>query len=237
MTTARSTWPEPPEEWQPFLPDWCKQGQGPGVPDALVDRVLGAASRHTLCPELGDMWSAFKATAPGDVKVVLLGQDPYHGLRQAHGLAFSVADPLLPWPPSLRNVFKERADDLDVALDRPANLDDWASQGVLLLNSVLTTEMGEAGAHQGLGWEEVVVQALSGLMSHQEALVWVLWGKPAQQTHQRALEHWGQSRNQDVLIASPHPSPLAAYRGFWGSKPFSRANEALRAQGKSVVQW
>ena len=83
----------------------------------------------------------------------------------------------------------------------------------------------------------MVVQALSGLMSHQEALVWVLWGKPAQQTHQRALKHWGQSRNQDVLIASPHPSPLAAYRGFWGSKPFSRANEALRAQGKSVVQW
>ena len=173
--------------------------QGSRVPDALVDRVLEAASCHTLCPELGDMWTAFKATAPGDVKVVLLGQDPYHGLRQAHGLAFSVADPLLPWPPSLRNVFKERADDLDVALDRPANLDDWASQGVLLLNSVLTTEMGEAGAHQGLGWEEVVVQALSGLMSFHRRLWCGCCGESLPSRRTSARSNTGsQSRNQDV---------------------------------------
>ena len=237
MTTARSTWPEPPEEWQPFLPDWCKQGKGPGVPDALVDRVLGAASRHTLCPELGDMWTAFKATAPGDVKVVLLGQDPYHGLRQAHGLAFSVADPTLSAPPSLRNMFKERASDLQLDETRATDLSDWAEQGVLMLNTSLTTELGTAGAHQHLGWELLIQTVLLNLMQSHEALVWMLWGRPAQTLHAALLRKHGQSRPMDTLIASPHPSPLAAYRGFWGSKPFSRANEALQSRGERPIRW
>jgi len=186
---------------------------------------------------MSDMWRALECTAPDEVRIVVLGQDPYHGMRQAHGLAFSVADPLLPWPPSLRNVFKERATDLNVPLDRPANLEDWAAQGVLLLNAVLTTEMGSAGAHQGLGWEEVVDGLLVGLMSQAPALVWMLWGKPAERTHARVVQAFGSERPGDTVIASAHPSPLAAYRGFWNSRPFSRCNSALEARGEDPIVW
>ena len=165
-------------------------GDGPSV---LLARIREAERKGSLCPPMADMWHALECTPPEEVKVVLLGQDPYHGMRQAHGLAFSVADPLLPWPPSLRNVFKERASDLDVPLDRPANLEDWAQQGVLLLNAVLTTEMGTAGAHQGLGWEGAVHDLLVALMARTPSLVWILWGKPAQHTHARVA---GSSRGR-----------------------------------------
>ena len=203
----------------------------------LMARIREAERMGVLCPPMADMWRALECTPPQDVRVVLLGQDPYHGMRQAHGLAFSVSDPLLPWPPSLRNVFKERASDLDVPLDRPANLEDWAGQGVLLLNAVLTTEMGTAGAHQGLGWEEAVHELLVALMTRKSSLVWILWGKPAQHIHACVLKAHGVARPGDTVIASAHPSPLAAYRGFWGSQPFSRCNAALEARGEEPILW
>ena len=202
-----------------------------------MEAIRQAEKQGVLCPPMSNMWRALECTAPDEVRVVVLGQDPYHGMRQAHGLAFSVADPLLPWPPSLRNVFKERATDLNVPLDRPANLEDWAAQGVLLLNAVLTTEMGSAGVHQGLGWEEVVDGLLVRLMSQAPALVWMLWGKPAQRTHARVMDAHGSDRPGDVVLASAHPSPLAAYRGFWNSRPFSRCNAALDARGEDPIVW
>ena len=235
MSNPSKSWCAPPVTWQDFLPSWCVEG-GDG-PSVLLARIREAERKGVLCPPLADMWHALECTPPEEVKVVLLGQDPYHGMRQAHGLAFSVADPLLPWPPSLRNVFKERASDLDVPLDRPANLEDWAQQGVLLLNAVLTTEMGVAGAHQGLGWEEAVQELLEALMARTPSMVWILWGKPAQHTHARVLKAHGGERPGDTVIASAHPSPLAAYRGFWDSQPFSRCNAALKARGEKPIVW
>ena len=219
------------------MPKWCQTGAGEGAPEGLVSQIFEASRRGALCPSLGQIWQALTWTAPEDVRVVILGQDPYHGHGQAHGLAFSVSDPSLPLPPSLRNIFKERADDLGVPVERPSNLKDWAAQGVLLLNATLTTELGHAGKHQNEGWEEVVDSILVELMRRERSVVWILWGRPAQTAHARALKALGVPRPLDECIASPHPSPLAAYRGFWGSKPFSRANAALRSRGESEIVW
>ena len=219
------------------MPKWCQTGAGEGAPEGLVSQIVEASRRGALCPPLGQIWQALTWTAPEDVRVVILGQDPYHGRGQAHGLAFSVSDPSLPLPPSLRNIFKERVDDLGVPVERPSNLKDWAAQGVLLLNATLTTELGHAGKHQNEGWEEVVDSILVELMRRERSVVWILWGRPAQTAHARALNALGMPRPLDECIASPHPSPLAAYRGFWGSKPFSRANAALRSRGEAEIVW
>ncbi len=203
----------------------------------LVAKVCELDKKGQLCPPLEQVWQALEWTSPDEVKVVLLGQDPYHGLRQAHGLAFSVADPLLPWPPSLRNVLKERAADLNVPLERSANLEDWARQGVLMLNAVLTTQLGEAGAHAGLGWEEVVLSALHGVMARRRRVVWILWGRPAQALHNQALATFAGSREEDVCLVSPHPSPLSAHRGFGGSRPFSQTNLVLGSWNEAPILW
>ena len=208
-----------------------------GQEQALIDAVMEASKNHRLCPELPDLWRALQLTPPHKVRVVVLGQDPYHGARQAHGLAFSVQDPLLPWPPSLRNMFKERHADLGLPMDRSADLSDWAQQGVLLLNSALTTEAGTAGQHQNLGWERAVVHALASLCAVQPRLVWVLWGKSAERVHGEVLDCLEGERKEDVCLRSPHPSPLSAYRGFFGSRPFSQANDALQAWGGAPIQW
>ena len=237
MTTSTATWPKPPTPWRPLLPPWARFDGTEDVPQALHEAVVRAECSGTLCPPLATVWRAFELTQPSEVRVVLLGQDPYHGAGQAHGLAFSVADQALSMPPSLRNMFKERSTDLQVAADRPTDLTDWAKQGVLMLNASLTTELGAAGAHQDLGWECLVQTALLNLMQSQHELVWILWGKPAQTLHARLLKQLESSRPLDAVIASPHPSPLSAYRGFWDSKPFSRANEALRLRGEKPVLW
>ena len=230
-------WPQAPESWHALLPAWARFDGTEKAPLELEIAVMQAANAKALCPPLASVWRAFELTAPSEVRVVLLGQDPYHGVGQAHGLAFSVADPTLSAPPSLRNMFKERASDLQLDETRATDLSDWAEQGVLMLNTSLTTELGTAGAHQHLGWELLVQTVLLNLMQSQEALVWILWGRPAQTLHATLLKEHGQSRPMDTLIASPHPSPLAAYRGFWGSKPFSRANEALQSRGERPIRW
>lgn len=232
------SWPTMPEAWRALWPAWCvfpENAQGPER--ALVHAVKEAAKGHRLCPELPDIWRALHLTSPQHVRVVVLGQDPYHGARQAHGLAFSVKDPLLPWPPSLRNMFKERHTDLGLPMERPADLSDWAKQGVLLLNSALTTEAGAAGKHQNLGWESAVVHALASLCVVQPRLVWVLWGKSAERVHREVLDRLQADRTEDVCLRSPHPSPLSAYRGFFGSRPFSQANASLQAWGGVPIQW
>ena len=230
-------WPQAPESWHALLPAWARFDGTEKAPLELEIAVRQAANANALCPPLASVWRAFELTAPSEVRVVLLGQDPYHGVGQAHGLAFSVADPTLSAPPSLRNMFKERASDLQLDETRATDLSDWAEQGVLMLNTSLTTELGTAGAHQHLGWELLIQTVLLNLMQSHEALVWILWGRPAQTLHANLLKEHGQSRPMDTLIASPHPSPLAAYRGFWGSKPFSRANEALQSRGERPIRW
>lgn len=232
------SWPAMPEAWRAHWPAWCispEHAEGPE--QALVHAVTEAAKGHRLCPELPDLWRALHLTPPHKVRVVVVGQDPYHGARQAHGLAFSVQDPLLPWPPSLRNMFKERHADLGLPMDRSADLSDWAQQGVLLLNSALTNEAGTAGQHQNLGWERAVVHALASLCAVQPRLVWVLWGKSAERVHGEVLDRLEGERKEDVCLRSPHPSPLSAYRGFFGSRPFSQANDALQAWGDAPIQW
>ena len=232
------SWPAMPQAWQAHWPTWCVfPERSKGQERELIDAVQEASKNHRLCPELPDLWRALQLTPPHKVRVVVLGQDPYHGARQAHGLAFSVQDPLLPWPPSLRNMFKERHADLGLPMDRSADLSDWAQQGVLLLNSALTTEAGTAGQHQNLGWERAVVHALASLCAVQPRLVWVLWGKSAERVHGEVLDCLGGERKEDVCLRSPHPSPLSAYRGFFGSRPFSQANNALQAWGGAPIQW
>jgi len=231
-------WPEVPEAWKAVLPSECGGKGVDALPAALREALEGAHERGALCPPLQHVWAALEGVAPGGVRVVLLGQDPYHGARQAHGLAFSVGDARVPRPPSLRNVFRERADDLALdpfVEDRSNDLSDWAAQGVLMLNAVLTTELGRAGAHAGKGWGEVTRRVLAHTLAVQPRLVWLLWGKPAQTLHARLVPEG--TRTEDVVLATSHPSPLSAYRGFLGSRPFSQTNDALVRWGRPPIRW
>lgn len=182
-----------------------------------------------IYPARENIYQAFDLTPFDDIKVVILGQDPYHGPNQAHGLAFSV-QPNAKFPPSLRNMYKELAEDIGCVRQTP-HLQDWAREGVLLMNTVLTVREGEAHAHKGIGWEiftDEIIQAVSTYRTH---VVFILWGKPAQQK----IKLIDTSKHK--IIKSPHPSPLSAHRGFFGSKPFSEANAYLESVGKTGVMW
>lgn len=176
------------------------------------------------------IFSAFEHTPYEQVKVVILGQDPYHGAGQSHGLAFSVQKGVK-IPPSLRNMYKELANDLAIEPASHGNLTSWADQGVLLLNTVLTVREGEANSHQKKGWERFTDRVIEVLNEREDPIVFVLWGKPAQQktTMIDATKH--------IIIQSFHPSPLSASRGFFGSKPFSKVNDALISLGKQPIDW
>ena len=176
------------------------------------------------------IFSAFEHTPYEQVKVVILGQDPYHGAGQSHGLAFSVQTGVK-IPPSLRNMYKELANDLAIEPASHGNLTSWADQGVLLLNTVLTVREGEANSHQKQGWERFTDRVIEVLNEREDPIVFVLWGKPAQQktTMIDATKH--------IIIQSFHPSPLSARRGFFGSKPFSKVNDALISLGKQPIDW
>ena len=182
-------------------------------------------------PPADEVFSAFSSTAFEDVKVVILGQDPYHGPNQAHGLAFSVK-PGVKAPPSLANMYKELATDIDgFAIPNHGYLQTWAEQGVLLLNTVLTVEQGQAHSHKKLGWEAFTDRVIAALNEHAEGIVFLLWGSHAQKKgrHINTTKH--------VVFNGPHPSPLSAYRGFFGCKHFSKANDALLAMGKTPINW
>lgn len=176
------------------------------------------------------MFSAFDETPFDRVKVVILGQDPYHGAGQANGLSFSVNEGVRK-PPSLQNIFKELEDDLGIAAPVSGNLSGWAAQGVLLLNATLTVRAGIAGSHQGKGWEEFTDAVVRELNNQREHLVFVLWGAYAQKkgAHIHEAKH--------LVLRSPHPSPFSAYTGFFGSKPFSKTNTYLVSQGIEPVKW
>ncbi|WP_137680651.1 uracil-DNA glycosylase [Aurantiacibacter suaedae] len=187
-----------------------------------------------IYPPRGTRLRALELTPLDEVKVVILGQDPYHGPGQAHGLCFSVQDGVA-LPPSLKNIYAELADDLGIAPAAGGNLESWARQGVLLLNNTLTVENGKAGSHAGKGWEAITDACVAAVAERDEPCVFILWGSHAQGKAARiAALHEG---GPHLLIKSPHPSPLSAYRGFFGSKPFSRANEFLEANGRGAVDW
>ena len=197
---------------------------------SLQDFVAAERQTATVYPPLGATFRAFALTAPLDVRVVILGQDPYHSQGQANGLCFSVTDGVK-IPPSLRNIYKELQADCGIEPSSSGDLSAWARQGVLLLNATLTVRHDGAGTHQGHGWEvftDVVVRALGSLTS---PIVFVLWGAFARKKKSLITQP------QHTIIESAHPSPLSAHNGFLGSKPFSQINQALIASGSSPIDW
>jgi uracil-DNA glycosylase len=187
-------------------------------------------SGKTIYPPAKNIFSAFDLTPLENVKVVLLGQDPYHGEGQAHGLCFSVPDGVRP-PPSLGNIFKEMKSDLGIPIPTNGNLEKWAKQGVLLINATLTVRADSPGSHQQKGWEKFTDAVISNLSSEKSGLVFILWGKYAQ-----AKEALIDKTKHHVLKA-PHPSPFSADSGFFGCKHFSKTNDILKQQGKEPIDW
>lgn len=220
-----------PESWQSALEPALK------TPEA---RKLGGWLRaeenagRTVYPPRGERLTALKLTPLDSVRVVILGQDPYHGPGQAHGLAFSVKDGVKA-PPSLVNIYKELGADLGIAPPQTGNLTPWAKQGVLLLNNTLTVESGKAGSHAGRGWDAITDAAVAAVAMRHAPCVFILWGTHAAKKASR-IRGLGQ-RADHLIIKSAHPSPLSAYRGFFGSKPFSEANDFLETNGAKAVDW
>ena len=185
---------------------------------------------HQIFPPADDIFNAFALTPLHEVKVVILGQDPYHGEGQAHGLCFSVK-PDVEIPPSLVNISKELQDDCGCEIPKNGDLTKWAKQGVLLLNTVLTVRAHQANSHRGIGWEEFTDAAIRILNEQDRPMVFILWGRPAQ------MKKSMLTNPNHLIIESPHPSPLSAYRGFFGSRPFSRTNKFLKEHGIKEIDW
>lgn len=181
-------------------------------------------------PDEKNVFNALELTPFESVKVVILGQDPYHGFGQAHGLSFSVQKGI-PLPPSLKNIYKELQEDIGGGLPTEGDLSHWAKQGVLLLNTVLTVEEGNANSHKGMGWETLTNRLIESLNELKHPVIFILWGKPAQDKEKLI------TNQNHVILKAPHPSPLSAYRGFFGSKPFSKVNDILIQQGQTPIFW
>jgi len=196
----------------------------------LQQFVADQRSKFTVFPPAADVFAALHLTTYADTRVVILGQDPYHGPNQAHGLCFSVRSGVA-IPPSLANVYKELHTDLDITAPRHGNLEAWARQGVLLLNTTLTVRAGQAASHQGHGWEIFTDQVLRAVNHKQQRVVFLLWGAAARK--KKALI----DLTRHVVLESAHPSPLSAHNGFFGSRPFSRTNAALVAAGLTPIDW
>lgn len=184
----------------------------------------------TIYPPQADIFNALKFTPFENIKVVIIGQDPYHGPNQAHGLSFSVK-PGVPQPPSLQNIFKELHDDLGVPFPKHGCLENWARQGVLLLNASLTVEAGKPQSHANVGWELFTDKIIKVLNDQCQGLIFLLWGSPAQRKGQII------DPTRHYILKAPHPSPLSANRGFFGCKHFSKTNELLRKMGKTEIDW
>lgn len=196
----------------------------------LTDFVRNEYRTKTIFPPASKIFAAFDACPADNVKVVILGQDPYHDIGQANGLCFSV-NPGIQQPPSLVNIFKEIHDDIGKEIPSSGDLSHWAKQGVLLLNATLTVEAHQASSHQGKGWEEFTDEVIMRLAQDKTGLVFLLWGSYA------IKKGAFIDRTKHLVLTSPHPSPLSAYRGFFGNKHFSRANEYLINKGKEPINW
>lgn len=213
-------------DWNPLLRGELEQ---PYWSD-LQRFVYAERAAHVVYPPHDDVFAALHLTSFADTRVVILGQDPYHGPRQAHGLCFSVRRGV-PVPPSLVNIHRELHDDIGTEIPDHGNLEAWARQGVLLLNTTLTVRAGQAGSHQGKGWERFTDQVIRTVGAKPERVVFVLWGNAARKKKELIDLH------VHAVIESSHPSPLSAHNGFFGSRPFTRANEALAAAGRPPVEW
>lgn len=196
----------------------------------LHKKVLEEYRTHVIFPPADDIFNAFHLTPLRNVKVVILGQDPYHNVGQAHGLCFSVK-PDVEIPPSLVNIYKELQDDIGCTIPNHGYLTKWAEQGVLMLNTVLTVRAHQANSHHGIGWEEFTDAAIRAVNAQDRPIVYILWGRPAQA--KKAM----LNNPKHLILEAPHPSPLSAYRGFFGSKPFSQTNEFLKANGVEPIDW
>ncbi len=196
----------------------------------LYQKVKEEYNTRRIYPPADDIFNAFSLTPLEKVKAVILGQDPYHGEGQAHGLCFSVK-PDVEIPPSLVNIFQELHDDLGCYIPNNGYLEKWARQGVLMLNTVLTVRAHQPNSHRGIGWEEFTDAAIRILDRQDRSMVFILWGRPAQM--KKAMLH----NPRHLILESPHPSPLSAFRGFFGSRPFSKTNAFLEKNGLEPIDW
>ena len=213
-------------DWlEPLRPEFSKPYYA-----SLYQKVMQEYKTHLIFPPAGEIFHAFEATPLHEVKVVILGQDPYHGDGQAHGLCFSVR-PDVEIPPSLVNIYQELHDDLGCYIPDNGYLEKWAQQGVLLLNTVLTVQAHQANSHRGIGWEEFTDAAIRILNQQDRPIVFILWGRPAQQKSVML------NNPKHLVLKAPHPSPLSAYRGFFGSRPFSKTNNFLISHGEQPIDW
>ena len=220
-----------PESWQPVLEPVLATAEARQLGGFLVAEEQAGKQ---IYPPRGCRLKALELTPLDEVKVVILGQDPYHGPGQAMGLSFSVPEGV-PHPPSLRNIFKELVQDCGITSPTSGDLTPWAQRGVLLLNNSLTVEAGQAGSHAGRGWDAITDACVAAVAARAEPSVFILWGSHAQSKAGRVAGLDNQSRH--CVIRSPHPSPLSAHRGFFGSKPFSRTNAFLSDHGREAIDW
>lgn len=196
----------------------------------LTAKIKNLYQTNTIYPHPKNIFNAFNLCPFLQVKVVILGQDPYHGPSQAHGLSFSVPDGVKT-PPSLQNIYKELHDDIGKDIPNSGNLEHWAKQGILLLNATLTVQASEAGSHQGLGWETFTDSVIKTISDKKEHIVFILWGKYA------GAKASLIDKNKHLILLAPHPSPFSAYTGFFGSKPFSKTNSYLKEHGLEIINW
>jgi len=224
----------PDFQQSPLDPSWQRvlgaEFDKPYMQNLAAFLAAERAAGKVIFPPEPLVFNAFNHTPFEQVRVVIIGQDPYHGEGQAHGLSFSVPEGIKP-PPSLVNIFKEMESDLGIAMSGLGDLTPWANQGVLLLNAMLTVEQANAGSHQKKGWEAFTDAAIAALNAEREGLVFLLWGGYAQKKC-KAID-----QTKHLVLQSAHPSPLSVYRGFYGSKPFSQINQYLTARGQTPIQW
>lgn len=213
-------------DWAPFLEGEFQKPYYQHLRGILLDEY----QKRVIYPDQKDIFNALHLTSYNDTKVVMLGQDPYHGPGQAHGLSFSVK-PGVAAPPSLKNIYKELQEDVGCSIPNNGYLVEWAKQGILLLNTVLTVRAGTPNSHKGLGWEIFTDKVIETLNQRETPVVFILWGKFAQQKQELITSP------QHFIIKSPHPSPFSANRGFFGSKPFSHTNTILRELGMQEIDW
>ncbi|MBU5594485.1 uracil-DNA glycosylase [Amphibacillus sp. MSJ-3] len=213
-------------DWAPLLDAEFNKPYYQKIRKFLIEEY----QNQVVYPDMNDIFNALHYTTYENVKVVILGQDPYHGPNQAHGLSFSV-QPGVAIPPSLKNMYKELHADLGYPIPNHGSLTKWAKQGVLLLNNVLTVRKGQAHSHKGIGWEKFTDRVIELLNDKEESIVYLLWGAAAQKKEQLI------DTDKHFIIKSPHPSPLSAHRGFFGSQPFSRANNYLKEIGREPIDW
>ncbi|WP_438351827.1 uracil-DNA glycosylase [Paenibacillus sp. FA6] len=216
-----------------FGNDWDEQLQAEMVKPYFIElqqKITDEYAHKTILPPKEYLYEALKLTSYSTTKAVILGQDPYHGVGQAHGLSFSVV-PGVRIPPSLRNIYKELGTDLSVEAPNHGSLEHWAKEGVLMLNTVLTVQEGQPASHQAMGWENFTDTIIQKLNERDHPLVFILWGSHAQKKTSLI------DMSKHKVIQSSHPSPLAAYRGFFGSKPFSQTNDFLEYVGAGPINW